>query len=499
MSRKQGVEKWDLSNGPTLFTPAGTVEKCAEWRFQNGRRARRARRWVECTPCSNRHLSRACSSARRHASCAAPNARAAARIEEGARPLKRTTISFFGNFGTQNLGNEYTLQAIIHNVRKHLPEAKLNCICTDPEDASARHKVPAFLISYRYDKGYRSRVRRDTPLIRWLRRFLIRLPLELIEWLKAFRTLKGTRMLVMTGTGMLGDFGIGPFDLHYEILKWSLLAKLRRAKLLFVSVGAGPIAHPLSRRIVKLAISLADYRSYRDSFSKEYLASIGFDTKDDFVYPDLAFSLRPRPPATGRRNSRVVGLGLMDYYGKGSTPEYDETTYQNYLDGVTSFAAWLLDRKYTVRLLIGDVSYDKRVTGDVIKRLKERDGGQIIDEPVSSVEQLIAQLAATDIVVATRFHNILLALMLNKPVVALSYHEKIASLMAGVGLAEYCQRTDQLDVARLKEQFDKLEQNAGTIKPALEQKIGEYGRALEQQYVHIFNHLYAASPGMEGE
>jgi polysaccharide pyruvyl transferase WcaK-like protein len=426
-----------------------------------------------------------------------------ARIEEGARQLKRTTISFFGNFGTQNLGNEYTLQAIIHNVHKYLPTAKVNCICTDPEDASARHNIPASPISYRYDKGYRSTVRSDTVIIRWLRRFLIRLPLELIQWLKAFRTLKGTSMLVMTGTGMLGDFGIGPFDLHYEILKWSILAKLRGTKLLFVSVGAGPIAHPLSRRIVKLAISLADYRSYRDSFSKEYLASIGFDTKDDFVYPDLAFSLRPRIPASGSRNSRVIGLGLMDYYGKGSALEYDEIAYQNYLDGVTTFVASLLDRKYTIRLLIGDVSYDKRVTGDVIKRLKERgtnyQEGQIIDDPVSSVEQLIAQLAETDIVIATRFHNLLLALMLNKPVVALSYHEKIASLMAGVGMAEYCQRIDQLDASRLMEQFNKLEQNAGTIKSMIEQRIGEYGRALEQQYAHIFNHLGAASPRMERE
>ena len=33
---------------------------------------------------------------------------------------------------------------------------------------------------------------------------MIRLPLEVIEWLKAFRALKGTSMLVMTGTGMLG-------------------------------------------------------------------------------------------------------------------------------------------------------------------------------------------------------------------------------------------------------------------------------------------------------
>jgi polysaccharide pyruvyl transferase WcaK-like protein len=415
--------------------------------------------------------------------------------------LKDTTISFFGNFGTQNLGNEYTLQAIIHNAHKYLPDAKMNCICTDPEDASARHNIPASLISYRYDKGYRSKVRRGALITRWLRRFLLRLPLEFIQWLKAFRTLKGTSMLVMTGTGMLGDFGIGPFDLHYEILKWSVLAKLRGTKLLFVSVGAGPITHPLSRRIVKLAISLADYRSYRDNFSKDYLTSIGFDTKDDFVYPDLAFSLRPGMAAGESRNSRVIGLGLMDYYGKGSTRENEETTYQDYLDKMTSFVARLLDRNYTIRLLIGDVSYDKRVTGDVIKRLKERgyQKERIIDEPVTSVENLIAQLATTDIVIATRFHNILLALMLNKPVVAISYHEKTPSLMAGVGLAEYCQRIDQLDVGRLIEQFDELEQKTGIVKPLIEQRTGEYGRALEQQYTHIFNHLPPASPRMERE
>ena len=34
-----------------------------------------------------------------------------------------STITFFGNFGTQNLGNECTLRAIIQNTRKHLPMA----------------------------------------------------------------------------------------------------------------------------------------------------------------------------------------------------------------------------------------------------------------------------------------------------------------------------------------------------------------------------------------
>jgi len=44
----------------------------------------------------------------------------------------KKTVTFFGNFGTQNLGNEYTLQAILQNVRKVLPEAAFNCVCTDP-------------------------------------------------------------------------------------------------------------------------------------------------------------------------------------------------------------------------------------------------------------------------------------------------------------------------------------------------------------------------------
>ncbi len=405
--------------------------------------------------------------------------------------MTQNTISFFGNFGTQNLGNEYTLKAIIHHARKYLPAANIHCICPDPADTSARHNVRAFLMSYRYASGVRSTARRSHPIIRFLRR----LPREFLEWITAFRTLKGTGMLVMTGTGMLGDFGIRPFGLHYEILKWSLIAKARRSKLLFVSVGAGPLDHPLSRWIIKFAISLADYRSYRDSFSKEYLASIGFNTDTDFVYPDLAFSLRPDIPGSQNRNgnARVIGLGLMDYYGKKSIPEHGQVVYQRYVEKIASFVTWLLDRQYTVRLLIGDVAYDRHVKADVLNILKQRGGRhpewRIIDDPVSSVEQLIAQLATVDMVVATRFHNILLALMLNKPVVAVSYHEKIPSLMSGVGLAEYCQTIDDLDVQRLVAQFIKLEQNREVLKPLIEQKAEEYRKALDEQYEHIFNRL----------
>jgi polysaccharide pyruvyl transferase WcaK-like protein len=310
-------------------------------------------------------------------------------------------------------------------------------------------------------------------------------------------------MLIMTGTGMLGGFGIGPLDLHYEILKWSLIAKMRGAKVLFVSVGGGPLGSKLSRWIVKCAISLADYRSYRDRFSQQYLQSIGFDTSNDFVYPDLVFSSPrseiPMPPHRDG-NRPVVGLGLMDYYGEDCSPEHGEPIYQNYMQTLTQFAAWLLNNGYSVRLLIGDLAYDKRARDDAFRMLLENgavsDPSTIINDPVASAEELWTQLAQTDVVIATRFHNILLALMLNKPVLALSYHEKVRSLMAGMGLAEFCEDIAELEVPLLRQRFSTLMANAEVFKSSVKRKAEEYRGALDEQYRHIFNDLLSVSPGL---
>ena len=219
-----------------------------------------------------------------------------------AQPRPRR-VAFFGNFGTQNLGNEYTLAAMLANARRRMPGAELICICTDPKDTAARHGVTATSMSYRYSSAFLAAARRmsEARVVRALRRLFVRVPREVVEMVRAFRSLKGVSMLVMTGTGMLSDVGIGPFDLHWEILKWSAVAKLRGAKLAFASVGVGPIASRASRWIVKRALSLADYRSYRDAWSRSYLQSIGFESSRDRVCPDLAFSLPPQVHALPRR------------------------------------------------------------------------------------------------------------------------------------------------------------------------------------------------------
>jgi polysaccharide pyruvyl transferase WcaK-like protein len=403
----------------------------------------------------------------------------------------RPKIALFGVFGAGNLGNECTLQALLHNLRRYVPKAEVHCICTGPEETLRNNDIASA-----------SRIREmslppmKNRMLRLFRRIVVGIPVEIYRWFKAIRTLKGAKMLVMTGTGMLGDFGIHPFDLHYDIVKWSVIAKLCRCKLLFLSVGVGPIRHPLSRCFVKAALSLADYRSYRDDFSKQYLESIHFDTKCDTVRPDLAFSFPTgRIPANHDRDDRkpVVGVGLMTYFGKRGTSENGEAVYHEYISNLGSFVIWLLGRNYDVRLLIGDTMFDSRALRD-LRALLERRGihltdSRIIDEPADSVDDVLSQLATTDFVIASRLHNILLALMLNKPVVAISYHEKIDALMTNVGLRSFCQSIEQIEVEALTVQFGNLEKGVENIKRQLASRAEACRTSLDAQYDLIFRAL----------
>ena len=114
---------------------------------------------------------------------------------------------------------------------------------------------------------------------------------------------------------------------------------------------------------------------------------------------------------------------------------------------------------------------------------------RVIDEPVASVDDLLQQIASTDFVVATRFHNVLLSLLLNKPSIAISFHHKCSSLMSQMGLAQYCQDIHRLNAERLIEQFCDLEKNADTLKPQIKNKAEEFRRALDEQYERIFRVL----------
>jgi len=401
-------------------------------------------------------------------------------------------VSIYGGFGLGNFGNEATLQATLSSLRRLLPEVEFTCICSGPEETEATHQIATRPINKAVIEGWRP----ENRILMVLRSILIGLPSQIYQWVEAFLFLRRTDVLLVPGTGLLTDaFGLRSWG-PYSLFKWAATAKLRGCKVAYISVGAGPIYTRAGKWLTKGALSLADFRSYRDYETRNYLSSIFPRAAGDKVYPDLAFSLADDGKTTDKAPERrrpIVGVGLMLYHERLSEDTGRHSTYTAYLDQLALFVEWLLARGYDISLLIGELS-DRSVVAEFKALLKDRlpdyDEGRIRDGAAESAGALVSQLAETYAVVATRFHNILLALVQNKPVISISFHQKCTSLMEDMGLRDYCQEIKQLSGNKLIEQFCRLEREADSLRQMIRDEVEDRRGALDEQYRLILRVIF---------
>jgi len=406
----------------------------------------------------------------------------------GSVASKKRKVGLFGIFGIQNLGNECTLQAIHYNSKQRLgADAEFFAISFKADDTENRHQLPSLPVTRQNFEHVRSGV-----LAKIGRILFRRIPGEMRDWISAVKGLRGTDIVFMTGTGMLTDYSTSSLGFPYHVFLWTMAAKLAGCKVCFISVGVGPLYERLSRFFIRRALSLADFRSFRDEFSKKRIARQCFDSSHDHVYPDLAWSLPPSmfPRCTPRTGRMRIGLGMMDHYDihlANSTEHGHE--YSVYLGKMADFVQWLVSRNYEVRILQGDARHDCRVRDDLKVLLESRglhyDQAGVRDEGAVTVDELLAQIAQVDLVVSPRFHNLLLGLMMDIPAISISYDPKSDSLLEGVGLRKYHQRMAELDVEKLKTQLLDLEAELDAVKPAIRKKAAEYRTQLDEQYVAL--------------
>jgi polysaccharide pyruvyl transferase WcaK-like protein len=429
--------------------------------------------------------------------------------------MRPSRIVFYGNFGAGNLGNEVTLQTAIEQTLARMPGAELLCVCTNPEDVRSRHGIAAAAAMSR-DSGWSWR---DLEVARapvsasdamapgglparrgctaQLRRFgriaFNRLPRELAHWYRMLRLMARSDVFLVPGTGIITDGSCGSLGWPYDMFKLSLLARLSGKQVVYLSVGAGPFERRLGSWLIRRSLALAHYRSYRDADSKQRLEAIGFDTARDAVYPDLVFGLSGthlKERDTTERQ-RVVGLGLKDY----ATPvgAADAQDYRDYLSAMADFVVWLQARGYQVRLIIGDAQYDTRVREELVSLLASRGAGvtapQLRSDPVPTVDELLRQLGETDLVISPRFHNLVLALLLNKPVIALSDLPKVTALLGDLGFGRFCLSLEGLKTHELTGRFEQLQSEAESLRSEIASAVAKYRGSIDQQYAKVYSSI----------
>ena len=292
-------------------------------------------------------------------------------------------------------------------------------------------------------------------------------------------------VIIVPGMGVLEEaLHLRPWQLPYDLFVLCASGRIFRTKIALVSVGANVATERLSRWLFTAAGRLAFYRSYRDALSRDAMTQQGLDTSGDHIYPDLAFGLTA--PTAEPGDEQTVGIGLMDYHGNNDDRERADEIHAAYVEKMKSFTRWLVDNGRRVRLFIGDTNNsDETVVREIVADLQAHrpDLGPawIVAESVSTFTDLMRTMAPVGTVVATRYHNVICALMLSKPTISIGYGEKNAVLMAGTGLAKYCQSADSLEVGRLIKQFADLESHAARLRHAITQCNAAKAPLIEQQ------------------
>jgi polysaccharide pyruvyl transferase WcaK-like protein len=325
-----------------------------------------------------------------------------------------------------------------------------------------------------------------------------RTPLELIHWVKSLRAVNRTDMLIVAGTGVIADYMCGPLGWPYEIFKLSTLAALCRVKLVFLRVGVGPIRHPLSRWFLKRSLALAHHRSYRDEASKQNLQEIAFNTDRDFVCPDVVFGLsQPNlvsDVCAGQR--RLVGLGFKDY---GSTERLEPKVFQEYLDTMAAFVSWLR-YGYGVRLLIGDFQYIRpdRAICRGTEETKPR-GRAVFDRRAGPNRRgTTATGGETEAVISARYHNLVMALIQNKPVIALSGSSQTGFTGDRFWVGAIPCSLEELDPRGSDRQIQATRGRHGTTEALHQSNSGNIARALDAQYATLLADPNAQAPTTGG-
>jgi polysaccharide pyruvyl transferase WcaK-like protein len=438
-------------------------------------------------------------------------------------PKSARRIAIWGHFHGANLGDDVVVSSMIDHLRARLPGAEIVAISLNPADTHARHGIEAFPLTRqavhtrRRTRSGQGRVRRahakwtwgpavalrDHPRLgplargafaKWkrfrrsLRIWRGRLAEPAFAW-RSLRLLRGIDLLIVAGSGPIYDGWDGPWIHGYNLYKWTWLARLTRTTVHMLSVGAGPIDAPLSRRFLGGALARADYVSFRDESSLELVQRLEL-LEDAPVVPDQAFACRRLPrerkPSSG---TRVVGVNPMAHEDPRYMPRGARPRYQAYLERLATFVSWLIHEGHEVRLLYSALA-DLRVCADLQDCLRAKgvleDGRSLLRHEIIAEQQLVREIHGCDVVVAARYHCLLIPAAMGIPVLGLAYHPKTTDLLRRLGQSRFAFKIDECSADELTDAFRELLTRETEIHEELVLRSSECDALVTEQYDRLY-------------
>lgn len=384
------------------------------------------------------------------------------------RPVRR--VALYGYLGSGNIGNDASLETVLAWLRSAHPDVDVRCITIAPDEVTARYGVLAERLAW-HSVGRGGT--RATEAFRKLFGRLVDVP-------RSYALASSVDAVIVPGMGVLEEsLRVRPWGLPFGLFLMAAACRLLNRPFVLLDVGAEWAANPLTRWLYVATVRLAAHVSYRDSSSAAEMARAGARSPEA-VAPDLAFT-HPAPTSATPEPGRLVA-GVMAYYGKGDDPKRGMGVRRKYVATLADAIARVADAGNQVVLVGGD-----RVDVEVARDVREaalRAYPALTDDAVlvrncATFIELTEEMLRAEVIIASRFHNLICALRVARPTISVGYADKNRHLMEALGLDGYWQEIEHLDADQLLTQIQAAREESEALAAKIRLTTAQYAEQVE--------------------
>lgn len=386
--------------------------------------------------------------------------------------MKKIVIESGDDFNL-NIGDESYFAAMVSLFREYLDDVQIIKFSHSPEKTMQRYGVKAVYSGESFLKQLRS------------------LPTTL-------KTIKECDLYILGGGQIICD----PTVLLAIIrrLTRSFLAKqLFQKPVMSYALGVGPLNRKISRLLTRYVLNKFDVITVRDIASKELLKEIGVK-KTIFITPDPALALVPVDvdrvkqifvreglniegtlvaiAPYGPAFHRKLSIFSAKYQVKHDIwPKGGKEKYENYTTEMAKTCDYIID-KYNASIIFVSMDASKWHGGDdkigteITSKMINEEHAKVIGTQYSPSE-MTGILSKMSLVIGSRLHSVILATLVNVPVIGIIFEQKTKSFMELIGQGKYIMGADKINTEDLIPIVDSVWQNKEQIKKYLEIKLKE--------------------------
>lgn len=369
-----------------------------------------------------------------------------------------------------NGGDAAILYAVIDRLRAALgPNLEITVVDDQPEDV--RRRYPQLHTTPRLDTTIRrgpavpilgrlvTEIERGRVLagawcmgrgLSWLSRLWLS-----ADQRSALEVFRQSTAVVSTG----GTYLVERYPIAGRLLELETAIAMDRPLLLFTQ-SLGPFTDPRHRRVVRKVASRARLVLLRDERSRQELTALGVPDEHLHVVADAAFALSAGNGSRSGERLRVAVSVRSWPYGDGDVAAMNE----RYRSAIAALAEGLVrDRNADVTFIStcqGAPEYwtdDSSVAATIADRVDTALRHSVhVDRGFHAPQDLLDTLGSFDVVVATRMHMAILALVAGVPVFPIAYEPKTRELFERLQMGEWVRDFEELSAARLPDDVGRF-------------------------------------------